>query len=462
MMQERNFDGMQVLFVEDDAIVRKGAKQALELAGLSVIPCATAEEALAHLSPEFPGILISDVKLPGIDGLELLRIAVAQDPSLPVILVTGHGDVSMAVGAMRQGAYDFIEKPFSADLLVEVSYRALDKRRLVLENIDLRRQLENREGIEARIIGRSNAIAKVRQVVLNLATKSADIMILGETGTGKELIARCLHDFSERRNHHFVAINCGALPESIFESELFGHEEGAFTGANRQRIGKIEYASGGTLFLDEIESMPLSLQVKLLRVLQERQVERLGSNQVIPIDLRVIAATKDDLRILAEQNKFRADLYYRLNVASLTLPALRERREDIPLLFEFFVLQGALRYGQAAPLIGIELLRALMAQRWPGNVRELRNIADRFVLGLLDDMLMPSGIRREGSLAEQVDAFEKSIIEDGLRRLEGNVVAAAESLNIPRKTLYDKLKKFEISAEKFRAQTHEAPDKPGR
>jgi two-component system C4-dicarboxylate transport response regulator DctD len=452
-MQERNFDGMQVLFVEDDAIVRKGAKQALELAGLSVIPCATAEEALAHLSPEFPGILISDVKLPGIDGLELLRIAVAQDPSLPVILVTGHGDVSMAVGAMRQGAYDFIEKPFSADLLVEVSYRALDKRRLVLENIDLRRQLENREGIEARIVG---------QVVLNLATKSADIMILGETGTGKELIARCLHDFSERRNHHFVAINCGALPESIFESELFGHEEGAFTGANRQRIGKIEYASGGTLFLDEIESMPLSLQVKLLRVLQERQVERLGSNQVIPIDLRVIAATKDDLRILAEQNKFRADLYYRLNVASLTLPALRERREDIPLLFEFFVLQGALRYGQAAPLIGIELLRALMAQRWPGNVRELRNIADRFVLGLLDDMLMPSGIRREGSLAEQVDAFEKSIIEDGLRRLEGNVVAAAESLNIPRKTLYDKLKKFEIAAEKFRAQTHEGSDKPGR
>jgi two-component system C4-dicarboxylate transport response regulator DctD len=450
MMQERKFDGMHVLFVEDDTLVRKGAKQALELAGLSVIACATAEEALPYLTPQFRGVVMSDVKLPGIDGLQLLRIAVAQDASLPVILVTGHGDVSMAVGAMREGAYDFIEKPFSADLLVEVSFRALDKRRLVLENIDLRRQLENREGIEARIIGRSSAIAKVRQVVLSLAPKAADIMILGETGTGKELIARCLHDFSERRNGHFVAINCGALPESVFESELFGHEEGAFTGASRQRIGKIEYASGGTLFLDEIESMPLSLQVKLLRVLQERQVERLGSNQLIPIDLRVIAATKDDLLLLSEQKKFRADLYYRLNVASLTLPALRERREDIPLLFEYFVLQGALRYGQSAPLVGIDLLHALMAERWAGNVRELRNIADRFVLGLLDQTLMPSGGGRAGSLAEQVDAFEKAIIEDGLRRLDGNVVAAAESLHLPRKTLYDKLKRLDITADKFR------------
>jgi two-component system C4-dicarboxylate transport response regulator DctD len=381
-----------------------------------------------------------------------MRIALARDATLPVVLVTGHGDVAMAVGAMRQGAYDFIEKPFSADLLVEVSCRALDKRRLVLENIDLRRQLENREGIEARIIGRSEPIAKVRHIVQSLAATSADIMILGETGTGKELVARCLHDFSARKKHHFVAINCGALPESICESELFGHEEGAFTGASRQRIGKIEYASGGTLFLDEIESMPLSLQVKLLRVLQERQVERLGSNLVIPVDLTVIAASKDDLLVLVEQKKFRADLYYRLHVASVTLPALRERREDIPLLFEFFVLQGAVRYGRSAPLIGIELLRALMAERWSGNVRELRNIADRFVLGLLDDTLAPS---TTGSLAQQVDAFEKSIIEEGLRCLEGNVLAVAESLAIPRKTLYDKLKRFELSAEKFRSQAGE-------
>jgi two-component system, NtrC family, C4-dicarboxylate transport response regulator DctD len=449
-MHEKNFDGMQVLLVEDDAVVRKGAKQALELAGLRVQACASAEEAVPYLSPEFAGILISDVKLPGMDGLELLRTTVSQDPSLPVILVTGHGDVSMAVGAMRQGAYDFIEKPFSSDLLVEVCCRALDKRRLVLENVDLRRQLENRDGIEARIIGRSNAIDKVRQLVLSLAPKSADIMILGETGTGKELIAKCLHDFSERRSHPFVAINCGALPESIFESELFGHEEGAFTGAQRQRIGKIEYANDGTLFLDEIESMPLTLQVKLLRVLQERQVERLGSNRLIPVNLRVIAATKEDLSVLSEQGKFRADLYYRLNVAGLTLPALRNRREDIPLLFEFFVLQAVVRYGQAAPLISGELLRSLMAQRWSGNVRELHNVADRFVLGLLDDMLMPSGIRREASLAEQVDAFEKSIIEEALRRQGGNVIAAAESLNIPKKTLYDKLKRFDIATEKFR------------
>ncbi|CDG84338.1 response regulator [Janthinobacterium agaricidamnosum NBRC 102515 = DSM 9628] len=440
---------MHVLFVEDDAVVRKGATQSLELAGLSVIACASAEQALAHLTPEFPGILLSDIKLPGIDGLKLLDLTVAQAPNLPVILVTGHGDVSMAVGAMRRGAYDFIEKPFTADLLVEVCRRALDKRHLVLENMNLRRQLENRAGIDARIVGRSAAMAKVRQLVLNLAPKSADLIILGETGTGKELVARCLHDFSERRDHPFVAINCGALPESIFESELFGHEEGAFTGAQRQRIGKIEYANGGTLFLDEIESMPLALQVKLLRVLQERQVERLGSNKLISVNFRVIAAAKDDLNLLAEQGKFRADLYYRLNVASLSLPALRNRREDIPLLFEFFVLQAAVRYGQPAALVSGELLASLMAQRWSGNVRELHNVADRFVLGLLDDSLTPSG-RREASLAEQVDAVEMSIIEDALRRHNGNVIDAAASLNIPKKTLYDKLKRFDISTEQFR------------
>jgi two-component system C4-dicarboxylate transport response regulator DctD len=449
-MHETDFDGMQVLYIEDDAVVRKGATQALELAGLKVVAFATAEQALPMLAPEFPGIVLSDVKLPGIDGLELLQVAIARDPNLPVILVTGHGDVAMAVGAMRQGAYDFIEKPFSADLLVEVCRRALDKRRLVLENMNLRRLLEKREGIEARVIGRSAAMARVRQLVLSLAPKSADIIIFGETGTGKELIARCLHDFSERREQPFVAINCGALPESLFESELFGHEEGAFTGAQRQRIGKIEYANGGTLFLDEIESMPLALQVKLLRVLQERQVERLGSNKLISVDFRVIAAAKEDLNLLAEQNKFRADLYYRLNVANITLPALRNRREDIPQLFEFFVLQGALRYGQPAALISTELLGSLMAQRWSGNVRELHNIADRFVLGLLDDTLAPSGIGREASLAGQVDAFERALIEDALRRHGGNIVAVADSLHLPKKTLYDKLKRFEISIEQFR------------
>src|SRR5450830_866862 len=370
-MHEHNFADLQVLLVEDDAVVRKGAKQSLELAGLQVTAVATAEEALPYLVPEFAGILLSDIKLPGMDGLKLLDIAVAQDASLPVILVTGHGDVSMAVGAMRRGAYDFIEKPFSADLLVEVCRRALDKRHLVLENMDLRRQLEQRVGIEARIVGRSAVMAKVRQLVLNLAPKSADIIILGETGTGKELIARCLHDFSERRDHPFVAINCGALPESIFESELFGHEEGAFTGAQRQRIGKIEYANGGTLFLDEIESMPLALQVKLLRVLQERQVERLGSNKLISVNFRVIAAAKEDLSVLAEQGKFRPDLYYRLNVASLTLPALRNRRDDrLP--------DGAALGRQRARAAQCgRPLRAGLARRHPEPGRLPRSLAGR-------------------------------------------------------------------------------------
>jgi two-component system C4-dicarboxylate transport response regulator DctD len=448
-MTENNFAGMQVLFIEDDAIVRKGAQQTLELAGIAVIPCSTAEAALPYLSAEFAGIVVSDVRLPGIDGLELLRRSVAIDASLPVILMTGHGDISMAVDAMRGGAYDFVEKPCSADHLLEVTRRALDKRRLVLENLDLRRQLENRDGIEARIVGRSNAIHKVRELILNLARSSAEVIVLGETGTGKELVARCLHDFSERREQQFVAINCGGMPESVFETELFGHEEGAFTGAHRRRIGKLEYAHGGTLFLDEIESMPLALQIKLLRVLQERKLERLGSNELIPVDLRIVAATKDDLKELSAQGKFRADLYYRLNVASIQLPSLRERREDIPLLFEHFVLQAAVRYGRAAPLIEGELQRSLLAGMWPGNVRELHNVADRLVLGLLDASLSPAA-EQSGKLASQVDAFEKSAIEEELRRCNGNVSSCAENLQLPRKTLYHKLQRYQISPEKFR------------
>lgn len=455
-MNEENFSGMQVLFIEDDAIVRKGAQQTLELAGIAVIPCPTGEAALPYLSSEFTGIVVSDVRLPGIDGLELLRQSVAIDPALPVILMTGHGDISMAVDAMRGGAYDFIEKPCSADHLLEVTRRALDKRRLVLENLDLRRQLDNREGIEARLVGRSGAIAKVRQLILNLARSSAEVIIHGETGTGKELVARCLHDFSERRDRHFVAINCGGMPESVFETELFGHEEGAFTGAHRRRIGKLEYASGGTLFLDEIESMPLALQIKLLRVLQERKLERLGSNELIPVDLRIVAATKDDLRELSEQGRFRADLYYRLNVASIPLPSLRERREDIPLLFEHFVLQAAVRYGRPAPLVDGELQRVLLAGRWPGNVRELHNVADRLVLGLLDDTLSPPP-QAAGSLAAQVDAFEKSAIEEELRRCAGNVANCAESLQLPKKTLYHKLQRYEISADKYRGAETRSP-----
>jgi two-component system C4-dicarboxylate transport response regulator DctD len=367
-------------------------------------------------------------------------------------VMTGHGDISMAVEAMRIGAYDFIEKPFATDRLVNSVQRALERRSLSLEVETLRRKLSDREGIEAIMLGQSAAIQRVRRVILQVADTSADVLIVGETGTGKELVARCLHQFSRRRDRNFVAINCGAMPETMFESEVFGHESGAFTGASRQRIGRLEYADGGTLLLDEIESMPLSLQVKLLRALQEHTIERLGSNREIPIDARIVAATKDDLGELSKQQKFRSDLYYRLNVVTIDLPSLRDRREDVPLLFEHFVLQAATRYHRDAPVLSEPQRRQLMAYGWPGNVRELRNVAERFVLGVhgtnLD--LIKDGPSETASFTEQVDAFERAILAEAMARHVGNITAVSDSLKLPKKTLYDKLKRFNLSIETFR------------
>jgi len=331
-------DEIRVLVVEDDENVRIGVEQAVALAGFPVQAFASAADALAHVAPGAPVVIVSDVRMPGIDGLQLLERVMAVDSQIPVVLISGHADISTAVGAMHDGAYDFIEKPFSSDLIAGRVARAVEKRRLTLEVQGLRAALHNWQGIEALVLGKSPAMADVRKKILRLADTSVSVLITGETGTGKELIARSLHDFGGRRDAHFVALNCGGLPEQIFESELFGHEAGAFTGAIKKRIGKIEWAQGGTLFLDEIETMPIPLQIKMLRVLQERVVERLGANELIPVDCRVIAASKADLAELAADGRFRADLLYRLNVAQIELPPLRERREDVPLLFEHFVL----------------------------------------------------------------------------------------------------------------------------
>ena len=299
-----------------------------------------------------PFVVVCDVRLRGKSGLEWLSDLRRLDQDLPVILITGHGDISMAVQAMRNGAYDFIEKPCSSEQLVSVVRRAAEKRRLTLEVRSLRSALADRQGIEASLLGRSPQIQEVRRLVSTLAATNVDVTIYGETGTGKEVVARCLHNHSGRRGGNYVAVNCGGLPESLVESELFGHEVGAFTGATRQRIGKIEYANGGTLFLDEIESMPLSVQVKLLRALQDRSIERVGSNKPISVDCRVVAASKTNLLELSEKKVFRADLYYRLGVAFIELPPLRERREDIPLLFEHFTLDAARRFERDAPIAG--------------------------------------------------------------------------------------------------------------
>jgi two-component system C4-dicarboxylate transport response regulator DctD len=444
------FDGFKVALIDDDPPVRSSLAQTLELAGFAVAAYESAEAALADVGPGFLGVVVTDVRLPRMDGVALLQRLRQLDAAVPVILITAHGDVGMAVQAMHAGAYDFLEKPFAPERLVEVTTRAMEKRALSAEVQSLRRQLAAQRGIEATLIGRSPAMQQLQRQVRQLAATSADVMVVGETGTGKELVARCLHEHSVRRDKHFVAINCGGLPETLLESELFGHEMGAFTTAAKRRIGKIEHAHGGTLLLDEIESMPLAFQVKLLRVLQERRLERLGSNDEIEVDVRVVAATKADLQQMSAQGSFRSDLYYRLNVAVLRLPPLRERREDIPLLFEHFVSLAAARHGREPQPPSAALSQQLMGHDWPGNVRELRNAAERYVLGLGDDQLIATGDAASLTLTQQMDQVEKVLIEQALKAQRGNLSAACEVLGIARKTLYDKLARHGIVADAFR------------
>ncbi|MES2948754.1 MAG: sigma-54 dependent transcriptional regulator [Pseudomonadota bacterium] len=446
------FNGLKVVFVEDDPQIRSTITETLQLTGFEVFACESAERAIQHIDFGFPGIVVSDIRLPKMDGFGLLRRVLETDPSVPMILITGHGDVSMAVQAMHLGAYDFLEKPFPMERLVEVVTRAMEKRALRLEVESLRCQLQNRCGIESVVLGNSSVIETLRSQIVSLADTNADVLIVGETGTGKELVARCLHDHSRRNKANFVAINCGGLPEALFEGEIFGHEAGAFTNASKRRVGRVEHAAGGTLLLDEIESMPMAFQIKLLRVLQERKVQRLGSNEEIPVDFRTIAATKCDLRELSAKGQFRNDLYYRLNVAVLELPPLRDRREDIPILFEHFVLRAAVRYEREAPALHGHHMRKLMAHEWPGNVRELRNIADRFVLGLLDahDRAVYSAAPVPLTLMQQMDLVEKALIEQALKQHSGRPLVVCEALGIGKKTLYDKLHRHSIEIEKFR------------
>ncbi|HEX5392790.1 MAG TPA: sigma-54 dependent transcriptional regulator [Rhodocyclaceae bacterium] len=444
---------LTVFLVEDDAAVRKGCAQALRLADMEVQAFADAESALLALDEALPGAVISDVKLPGKDGFALLQALQQKDKDLPLVLVTGHGDVTMAVQAMRDGAYDFIEKPFATERLIDVTRRALERRRLVLENRRLREQLAKGP---SPLVGQSPAMQQVKQLIAALAPTDVDILINGETGAGKEVVANAIHQASGRKGP-FVALNCGALPASVFESEIFGHEAGAFTGAAKRRIGQLEYAKGGTLFLDEIESMPLDLQVKLLRVLQERVVVRLGSNEPVPVDCRVIAASKADLKAEADAGRFRADLYYRLNVVSIDLPPLRERREDIPLLMAYFLQAAAKRFGRPAPDWTDADFARWQSHAWPGNVRELKNVAERFCLGLPDGLssVAEVGVATplstiSGSLTEKLEQAERSFIEAALKEAQGQVAKAAELLQLPRKTLYDKLARLGIEAESFR------------
>jgi two-component system C4-dicarboxylate transport response regulator DctD len=443
---------VQVILVDDDPHLRQALSQTLDLAGLKVMSLSDAQGLAERIEPDWSGVVVSDIRMPGIDGLQLLEQLHGRDPELPVLLITGHGDVPLAVQAMRAGAYDFLEKPFPSDALLDSVRRGLALRRLVLDNRSLRLALSDRHELSDRLVGQSPSMLRLREQIGALAGTRADVLILGETGAGKEVVARALHDLSSRRDGPFVAINAGALAESVVESELFGHEPGAFTGAQKRRIGKFEFANGGTLFLDEIESMSLDVQVKLLRMLQERVVERLGGNQLIPLDIRVIAATKEDLRQAADQGRFRADLYYRLNVAPLRIPPLRERGDDVLVLFQHFADAASQRHGLSAHSLQPAQRALLLRHGWPGNVRELQNAAERFALGLelaldgqesaaTDTTAAPGS----GNLSEQVEHFERALIAAELAQPHSSMRSLAEALGIPRKTLHDKLRKHGLS-----------------
>ncbi len=445
----------EVILIDDDDDLRHALAQGLELDDYAVNAFARAEDALARLDRNFAGVLVSDIRMPGLDGMALLRRALEIDPALPVVLITGHGDVTLAVEAMREGAYDFIVKPFPVANLSAVIKRGVEKRRLVLENRALRERLDGASDLEARLVGRAPGIIRLREEIAAIASTGVDVLVLGETGAGKEVVARALHDFGDRAKGNFVALNCAALPAEIFESELFGHEAGAFTGAQKQRIGKLEYANGGTVFLDEIESMPPDLQAKLLRAIETRSIERLGANRSIALDVRFIAATKSDLAQASMAGRFRADLYYRLNVATLTIPPLRDRRDDIALLFFHLAREARARYRRDIPELTPEIEADLLSHDWPGNVRELRNVADRFVLGLWRGFggAGPAATREtsqqppaNGPLADRIAAFERATIEAELKRSGGKLKPVYEALQISRKGLYDKMQRLGIES----------------
>ncbi len=444
-----------VYIIDDDQSVREALAEWLSLAGFEVESWAGAEQALKHIDEGFNGIIVSDVKMPGMDGLALLQ----QVPkAIPLLLITGHGDIAMAVEAMKQGAYDFIEKPFQPTRLVEAVRRACLQRKLMLENRRLKQALEQQQGLESLLIGHSPAIKRLRMQITELAHLNVDVLVHGETGTGKELVARCLHDFGKRSKYPFVPINVAAIPEQLIESELFGHVAGAFTGAQKSQPGKFEFANKGTLFLDEIESMPMHFQVKVLRVLQEREVIRLGSHQSVPLDVRVVSATKEDLQDAALEGRFRTDLYYRLMVAELHIPALRERKEDVPLLFANFLRQAAAKYDKVVPELNADDWLTLETHDWPGNVRELKNLAERYLLNReFDD----HGIRdlisgahtipaaTDNGLAQRMAEYEKAILSGELAKFKGNINQVMTALDLPRRTLNQKMQRYGLRREDY-------------
>lgn len=444
----------RILLIDDDRDLLKAATDWLTVSGFSVEAFHRPEEAFTALLRAEPDVVVTDVRMPGIDGMTLLNSTVRQKRDVPVVLITAHGDVGLAVQAMKQGAEDFLEKPYDADRLLSVLDKAVEKRRMKREIVRLQGLVGGSEKKDA-IVGDSPPIRDLRNRVATLADVDIDVLVIGETGTGEELVARALHRLSRRAAGPFVAINCGALPEAIFESEVFGHVKGAFTGAIADREGKFEHAAGGTLFLDEIESMPLGLQAKILRVLQERVVERLGENRLRSVDVRIVAAAKSDLTADIAAGRFREDLFYRLATADVRIPSLRQRRDDIGLLFGHFASLAAHRYGRPVRAVPARRIEQLRQQEWRGNVRELKAQAERFALGLDE----PAATVRDASfkddtlaLPERLAAYEAHVIREALERNDGNTARAAASLGVPLRTLTEKMSRRGLAGLRKRRQ----------
>jgi len=451
----------QILVVDDEEDLRKAIVDVLTLDGFEVDQAGSAEEAADKLSQTAYDVLITDHNLPGKTGVELLEESMVRYPEIIGIVITGYGTIETAVNAIKKGAYNYLTKPFKLVELPIMVRKGLKERHLRFENQYLRKQLDEKYGFH-NIIGTGRAMKRIFELVNTIAGLSSTVLIQGETGTGKELIAKAIHFNSPRKDQKLVSINCGAIPENLLESELFGHVKGAFTGAVQTRIGRFEQANGGTIFLDEIGNMPVSLQVKLLRVLQEREFERVGGNSTVKVDVRIVAATSSNLEQMVKEGTFREDLYYRLNVIPINLPPLKERREDVPLLVQRFIEHFCETHKLELKTVSTQVMKALMAYDWPGNVRQLENIVERMVaLTANRPAILPADlpgeiqnrvslnfvplieIPEEGiNFQNVVTDMERELILQSLRKTNGNKKLAAKLLNLKRTTLIEKIKRI--------------------
>jgi two-component system NtrC family response regulator len=450
-------DPFRILVVDDEPAQLELVGGFLRKRGFEVAAAPDGRAALQRFRREPFDLVLTDQKMPGLSGLEVLEAVRRQNPGTPVVVMTAYGTIETAVAAIKAGAVDYLTKPLDLDELLHRVERVRERQRLLVENRELRQALHERHRVEG-IIGDSGGMQEVLSLVRRVAASDATVLVRGESGTGKELIAKAIHHASGRAAGPLVRVNCAALPEALLESELFGHERGAFTGAVATRKGRFELAEGGTLFLDEIGDLPAHLQVKLLRVLQEREFERVGSSQPIPVDVRVLAATHRDLEARMRAGEFRDDLYYRINVVTITLPPLRERREDIPLLIDHFLATFAGKNGKPIRGLSREARDALLRYDYPGNVRELENLVERAVVLTRDDVIgladLPLTLREpeasapdERGLTAEVEGLERRMIRDALQQAGGVQTAAAERLGISERVLRYKLRKYGLAGE---------------